>query len=166
MNFMNSNWRAYLKSGDKVSFYARVNESIVLFRSILIGLLVFAFAYFFAFCAGVPEPLAALSVPVALVAGALCYARSRSFHFALTQSGVYSIGGLFVKSAEFVAYSRITDATIRRGIPDQIFGAGSIGISTAGGAKLATATSQPYEIVISSVSEYQKFRQEIFKKMK
>jgi uncharacterized membrane protein YdbT with pleckstrin-like domain len=164
---MNTNWRTYLKSGDKVFSHTKVNKSISLCQSFLRAAIVAALlsAWVIAYGLQTEQVMSTVAI-ISILAGVFSYAHRQSFHFILTHSGVYSIGGLIFKTVKFVAYTRITDATIQRGIFEQIFNLGSIGISTAGGTKSYGGHSQPYEIVISSVSEYQKIRQEIFKKMK
>ncbi|MDR1726721.1 MAG: PH domain-containing protein [Acidobacteriota bacterium] len=100
-----------------------------------------------------------------LVAVPLFTASFRSFHFVLTQSGVYSIGGLLFKHSRFVPYGRITDAEVRRGLLSQLIDTASIGISTAGGTRSARGNSSPFEITISEVVDYREIRRAILQKV-
>jgi uncharacterized membrane protein YdbT with pleckstrin-like domain len=171
MDFINHNWKDYLKDGDKVQMHAQIERRLIAWRTAIAGLLALVFlgvpSGIASFARGEDGPVAILiGLLIAITVGFVARARMRGVHYALTASGVYSIDGLFFKNARFVAYARITDAAVQRGILEQMFGLGSVGISTAGGTKSSGGHSQPYEIRISGVTDYQKIRQSIFKRMK
>jgi uncharacterized membrane protein YdbT with pleckstrin-like domain len=166
MDFMNAGWRSYLKAGDKVLSHVQTSESLAAFKAFLWCAVLTVVLCFAALVEGLGLGVLAMCAAISIFGGILIYARARSFHFVLTQSGIYSIGGLISKTARFVAYNRVTDAAVTRGILDQIFNSGSVGVSTAGGTKSLNGYSEPYEIVVRNVSEYCKIRQDIFKKIK
>jgi uncharacterized membrane protein YdbT with pleckstrin-like domain len=170
MDFFNDGYKEYLKSGDRVVSMDRMDESYAIadsFVKALFVLLVFSPMWIApAIKFRVMDTAILVQLVLWLAIGLVMALRYRSFHFVITQSGVYEVGGLVFKHARFVAFGRITDGEVRRGLLDHLFGTGTIGISTAGGTKSSGGHSQPYEIRIRGVKHYSRIREMIFKNMK
>jgi membrane protein YdbS with pleckstrin-like domain len=92
--------------------------------------------------------------------------RSKSFKYVVTSRGLYQIGGIVFKHSKFVAYGKITDTTLKRGLVDLVLGTGTIGISTAGGTRSAQGNSQPYEVRFRNVPDYKKLQELVHKGLK
>ncbi|MCL1902057.1 MAG: PH domain-containing protein [Alphaproteobacteria bacterium] len=173
MDFMNDNWKQYLKSGDRVFLHTKTLNSAGFMKSIIPGIALSVFlSIFFGIIYNSTNYTVDFGVPIffgmimVILFVPLFYARSISFHFILTNSGVYSVGGLISKQIRFVPYGRITDAAISRGIISQIADTASIGISTPGHSKSAANGAPDFEITIVEIPDYHKVRQEILKRIK
>jgi len=61
----------------------------------------------------------------------------RTFRYAITEKGVYFMGGLLVKKQKSVPFHKITNVTISQNIIEQIFNLHKIGFQTAGAGGVA-----------------------------
>jgi len=56
----------------------------------------------------------------------------RTYHYKITDKGVYFIGGVIVKKQKFVPFYKITNIVTSQHILERILGIGRVGVQTAG----------------------------------
>ena len=95
----------------------------------------------------------------------LVYNSNRASRYVLTNFGIYEINGLFFKRLKVVAYNQITDVDMSRGLLDQFFGCGSVGVGTASGnvvGSISDGNGSIYsanELDILHIDNYKEVRQ-------
>lgn len=187
-DWLNRNLYEYIDKKEKIIIDVRKNEKICrlasIFGGIFFGLFLTAFISFFKIIlTGIitdTDPNFYNNLPFVIVLGVfltwffiwLIYKSELATRYVLTNSGIYEISGLIFKSFKFVAYNQVTDVDMSRGIFEQMFGCGSVGVGTASGNISGTISegngtiSSENELDINSVNEYKEIRQLIIKHRK
>ena len=187
-DWLNRNLYEYIDKKEKIIIDVRKNEKICrlasIFSGIFFGLFLTAFISFFKIIlTGIitdTDPNFYNNLPFVIVLGVfltwffiwLIYKSELATRYVLTNSGIYEISGLIFKSFKFVAYNQVTDVDMSRGIFEQMFGCGSVGVGTASGNISGTISegngtiSSENELDINSVNEYKEIRQLIIKHRK
>ena len=181
MDFFNDNWKEYVGRDEKMLAQTAIRPAVYWLHSFFAAL---AGTVFFAMIFGPAIAIAlakahgpafrnamlAKTYPIWAALFALIWVldamRNRSFKYVVTSRGLYQIGGMVFKHAKFVAYGKITDTILKRGIFDLFFGTGTVGISTAGGTRAYNGNSQPYEVRFKSIPDYKKIQELVHKGLK
>lgn len=161
MNLTNENYLDYINSDDKVLFNCNQSSKFSPFyilKNLIISILILVypsvifiseFKHSFNFSSAV-----SFLIFLFVILGYLFYLEYKSVHYAITNKGVYKIFGILNKKIKFVPFKKITDTALNINILESILSIGTINISTAGGTKTYSGTSQPYEISIKHINEY------------
>lgn len=161
MNLTNENYLDYINSDDKVLFNCNQSSKFSPFyilKNLIISILILVypsvifiseFKHSFNFSSAV-----SFLIFLFVILGYLFYLEYKSVHYAITNKGVYKIFGILNKKIKFVPFKKITDTALNINVLESILSIGTINISTAGGTKTYSGTSQPYEISIKHIDEY------------
>lgn len=179
VDWLNRNLSDYIDKKEKIIIDVRKNEKICLLSSVLLGGFLALFFSFFVigiitdtdFYNNLVPAVVSFLFLVSLFVP-LIYKSQLSTRYVLTKSGIYEISGLIFKSFKFVAYNQVTDVGMSRGVFEQMFGCGSVGVGTASGNISGTISDgngtirSQNELDINSVNEYKKIRELIIKNRK
>lgn len=180
MDWFNNNLSEYIDNKEKILVDTRKNDNICRLTGVMGGLFIALFVSIFITmlkmgAIGVikgQEPdlganwmfAAVLFVCCCLLCIGLVYKSNRATRYVLTDSGIYKISGLIFKKFKFVAYNQITDVDMSRGLSDQFFGCGSVGVGTASGNIVGSVSDgnrtiySMNELDIDHVDNYQEIR--------
>ena len=162
MDFLNKNYKSYLNKNEKVLLHMQQAKEFAF--PYVLGRFIIAFLTFSLFTLwGMAQletkvenfPVLTISF-VSLFIAIVFYFKYKCVHYMITESGIYKISGLLNKKIKFVSYKKITDNSLSINIFEAMFDVGTINISTAGGTRSYSGNSQPYELVIRHVNDYNK----------
>lgn len=184
-DWFNENLYEYIDKKEKIIIDVRRNEKVCRLSSLFAGLFFALFTTIFTIIfkiiitgmitRGTPDFDTNLFIAVIVFCFSfslfvpLIYKSERSTRYVLTNSGIYEITGLIFKTFKFVAYNQITDVDMSRGLLEQFYGCGSVGVGTASGnvvGSISDGNGQIHsenELDIISVDEYKEIRQTIIK---
>lgn len=92
------------------------------------------------------------------------YFLSKTYHYKITDKGIYFDGGILIKKQKFVPFFKVTNVEISQNIIEQMLGISNIKIQTAG----PTAGLGGFlpEIILEGLEEVEKPKQLIYKLIK
>ena len=168
MDFFNQNYKNYLDKKEKILLHIQQAKSFTFLH--IIGVFLITFGLFTIFTLWAMAELKLKKhfpvlpqLSIALVASFISYLRYNGIQYIITENGIYKISGLLNKKIKFVSYKKITDNSLSINIFESLFNVGTINISTAGGTKSYNGNSQPYELTIRHIDNYNKTNQIITK---
>lgn len=166
MNLTNENYLDYINSDDKVLFHTKQSPKYLLLsvlKTFIISLIILTYPILICISELKNINLAYILSAIIILSVVFDFLRYQSVHYAITNKGVYKIFGILNKKIKFVPFRKITDTALNINVLESILSIGTINISTAGGTKTYSGTSQPYEISIKHIDEY-KIANEILSK--
>ncbi len=161
MDFLNKNYKNYLDKKEKILLHMTQDESFIFLY--LLGIFGVAFLFAFLFTVFVASKLKMRrddflilfsAFNISLFVSFIYYFKYKAVQYLITENGIYKIFGLLNKKVKFVSYKKITDNALSVNIFESLFNIGTIKISTAGGVK--SGNSQPYELIIEHVKDFNK----------
>ncbi len=168
MDFLNNNYKTFLNPNEKILLHTTQAKNFRILYVILHFILAFAIINFLYFLA-LTDLKSKLSFSIqpsiyfGLFIAFISYIQYKGIHYIITENGIYKVFGILNKKIKFVPYKKITDSSLSINFFESMFNVGTINISTAGGTKSYRGNSQPYEIVIKHIDDYNKTNQLITK---
>ncbi len=168
MDFFNKNYKKYLDKKEKILLHIQQAKSFTFLHVFGVFLLTFFMATFFAIFVIAKLKIRGFfpfkfGLCISLFASIISYLRYKGVQYLITENGIYKISGVLNKKIKFVPYKKITDNALSINMFEAMFGVGTINISTAGGTRSYRGNSQPYELIIRHVKDYNKTNQLITK---
>ncbi len=170
MDFLNKNYKIFLNPKEKILLHTQQAKSYTFLH--VLGCFIVALLFSVIFVLWAMEVLKIndnflkvlpLSIYISLFFAFISYLRYKGIQYLITENGIYKISGLLNKKIKFVPYKKITDNSLSINMFEAIFSVGTINISTAGGTRSYRGNSQPYELRITHINEYNKTNQLITK---
>ena len=169
MDFLNNNYKTYIQKKDKILQHTTQASSFIFLYIMKVSILAFLVVNFLVILylaeLNIPKKFFSFkpSIIFSLLIAFFGYIKYKGIHYVITETGLYKISGVLNKKIKFVPFKKITDSSLSISLFESILNVGTINISTAGGTKFYNGNSQPYELIIRHINDYNKINQLITK---
>lgn len=171
MSLLNNDWKEQIGKKDNVLWNGKVDNSCILFYSILAGgaillpLIIVIIVFMFKLKIEYNNFIILILLLISISSAIYSYYAIKANKFVITDKGCYRFYGIFFKKQTFVSFGKITNIILQKGfVENMFFGLATINIDTASSGFLKGG-QKIYECSFFHIEDFQEVREIIQSKL-